>query len=109
MNLFKYRKIILQDFKIVKVSVQEMFRERIQCSGGILWINSGEVCVGYQLHGNIFRPVFPHERQKLIDQMLNELLVTDFWKKQQNKYKTELLKIEKLPIECVETIVTFIC
>lgn len=105
MNLFKYRKIILQDFNIVKVSVQEMFRERIPCSGDILWINSGEVCVGYQLHGNIFRPVFPHERQKLIDQTLKELLVT-VW---QNKYKTELLKIEKLPIECVETIVTFIC
>ena len=87
------------------------------------WINDHELCVGYELIENpeIFRPIFSHKRQRLLDRMHKFGKNNDeddkghtidnpykFWNKIKSKYFKEIYKIKKIPVECINYIVKFI-
>jgi hypothetical protein len=99
-------------------------------SGKAFWINSHELCLGYELVENreIFRPIFSYKRQRLLDRMHKFILLFDengkkvnedeegqtinnpykFWNQNKSKYFKELCKIKKVPIECSKHIINFI-
>jgi hypothetical protein len=89
------------------------------------WINKDELCIGYTLDTNpdIYRPIFSHSRQRILDRVHNEEIDEDGNKEQNirkpykfwNKVKrrrimvfTNLYKKRSLPIECIKYIIMFI-
>ena len=88
MNSTKYTKIILHEnwannnFAMIKEKVTcfyfsdfinfQMYHPKI-LSGEAFWITPVELCVGYYLRTNpdIFRPIFSHKRQRLLDMVHN--------------------------------------
>ena len=100
-------------------------------SGKAYWITHNKLCIGYKMTSNpeIFRPIFSHKRQKLIDRLNKfEAIYSDdgklvnkddigntidnpytFWNKIKSKYFMSLAKIhsKKIPIECIKNIVMF--
>lgn len=154
MDVIKYRKWYLCEnwgenrFRMIKYGVE--FKEiRIRRNNKIMtidfqrnhplvlakkayWINDRELCIGYKMISNpdIFRPIFSHKRQKLIDRLnkfeaiysedgkfVNEddmgNTIDDpykFWNKIKSKYFMLLVKMnsKNIPIDCVEYIVMFI-
>ena len=79
-------------------------------SGKAYWINDHELCVGYELRENpeIFRPIFSHKRQKLLDKVNKNIIKPiKFWNKVKSRYFFEICKIKNLPIECIKRIVMF--
>jgi hypothetical protein len=91
-------------------------------SGKAYWLNHQELCIGYELVENseIFRPIFSHKRQRLLDRLhkYDEINEKDkghtidnpykFWNKIKTKYFNELYKIKCLPVDCVRNISKFI-
>jgi hypothetical protein len=75
------------------------------------WINDHELCVGYELRSNpaIFRPVFSHKRQRLLDVVHTDIVrPSQFWRTVRMRYWQALCKIKHLPLECVDHVVRFI-
>jgi len=136
MDILKYRKLYLSEnwgtnrFSMLTYNVNEdvlwnrVFNTAygsvhpLVLSGKAYWINEKELCIGYKLDENpeIYRPIFSHKRQRLVDKM-NELMVKPkFWNKIRTKYFNYLYKMkvklnEKesiiLPILCIENIIKF--
>jgi hypothetical protein len=154
MDVIKYRKWYLQRnwgeniFRMIKYGVE--FKEiRIRRNNKIMtidfqrnhplvlakkayWLNDRELCIGYKMDSNpdIFRPIFSHKRQRLLDRLnkfeaiysedgkfVNEddmgNTIDDpykFWNKIKSKYFMLLVKMnsKNIPIDCVEYIVMFI-
>lgn len=80
-------------------------------SGHAYWVNDREICVGYRLLSNpsVFRPIFSHRRQRLLDQVNVEILrPTNFWRAVRIRYWTTICNVKQLPLECVDCIVRFI-
>jgi len=80
-------------------------------SGHAYWVNDRELCVGYRLLSNpsVFRPIFSHRRQRLLDQVNAEILrPTNFWRAVRMRYWTTICNIKQLPLDCVDCIVRFI-
>jgi len=151
MDIQKYRKWYLEEnwgqnrFTMIKYTTrvrqlcpQDTWQHRV-CNrwnhplvnvGKAFWINNRELCVGYELSENseIFRPIFSHKRQRLLDRMHKFTLLFDengektnedeegytidnpykFWNKIKSKYFKEIYKIKKIPVECINYIVNFI-
>lgn len=113
MNVTKYRKILLRDFQKVTIPLNFAYpfnSVNLVRKGEAYYISDGELCTGYKLRRNteIFRPIFCYKRQERIDKLLQELHVTPFWNKQKRKYNFELSKVKRVPIECIQKIVSFI-
>jgi hypothetical protein len=86
------------------------------------WINEHELCVGYKLDTNpeVFRPIFSHSRQIMLDRVHDEEEDEDgnkeqnirnpfkFWNKIKARYFKTLYKKRKLPIVCINCIIMFI-
>jgi len=154
MDVIKYRKWYLCEnwgenrFRMIKYGVE--FKEiRIRRNNKIMtidfqrnhpkvlsgegyWITHEKLCIGYKMISNpeIYRPIFSHKRQKLIDRLnkfeaiysedgkfVNEddmgNTIDDpykFWNKIKSKYFMLLVKMnsKNIPIDCVEYIVMFI-
>ena len=79
------------------------------------WISHNEICVGYYsvINPNIFRPVFSHTRQNLLDE-LNSSIDNPNLRYARKKYLVGLDKYlvdlgkNKLPMDCVKIILSFI-
>jgi len=86
------------------------------------WINEHELCVGYKLDINpeVFRPIFSHSRQRMLDRVHDEEEDEDgnkeqnirnpfkFWNKIKTRYFSTLYKKKALPIVCINYIIMFI-
>ena len=136
MDIMKYRKWVLEQnwgsnrFQMVKYNVDEDVRwnrvfdtpygrcHPLVLSGKAYWVNKRELCIGYKLDTNpeIYRPIFSHKRQRLIDEMTKDIIKPKFWNKVKAKYFNYLYKMkveinEKesiiLPILCIENIINF--
>lgn len=136
MDVIKYRKWFLEEnwgenrFRMIKYNVDEDVQwnrifntpygriHPLVLSGKAYWVNSRELCTGYKLHTNpeIYRPIFSHKRQRLIDEMTEDIIKPKFWNKIKTKYfnylykmKVELNEKESiiLPILCIENIINF--
>ena len=153
MNIIKYRKWYLQENwgqnRFIMIEYYVDFNERRICgfnrvqlsdfqsnhsrvlSGEGYWITYNKLCIGYKMNSNpeIFRPIFSHKRQKLIDRLHKfeaiysedgKLVNNDdmgntiddpykFWNKIKSKYFMSLAKIhsKKIPIECIKNIIMF--
>ena len=82
-------------------------------SGIGFWINPWTLCVGYVLRDDpeIFRPIFSHKRQLILDEL--NLIICDgyvdkFWNKIKSGIWNALIEIRKLPVDCIENIITYI-
>tara|TARA_B100000795_G_scaffold262470_1_gene240444 strand:+ start:876 stop:1334 length:459 start_codon:yes stop_codon:yes gene_type:complete len=150
MDVQKYRKIYLEwnwgnnHFKMIEYYVD--LRDRLQqnnlmtidfqrnhplvLSKEAFWITHDKLCIGYELNENpeIFRPIFSHKRQRLIDRIHKFTLLFDnngektnedekghtidnpykFWNKNKSKYFKEIYKIKNIPVECIKCIVMFV-
>ena len=75
------------------------------------WVTGSTLCVGYCLCSDptIYRPVFSHKRQRLIDVLHFNLEkeTSEFWRRIRRRYWYCLCKL-RVPIECVDCIVRFI-
>jgi hypothetical protein len=139
MNLTKYRKWYLEEnwknneFTMIeeKVDVPRCFpcpysinfqiSHPKVLSGEAYWITHNKLCLGYELQKNpeIYRPIFSHKRQRLLDRLhkFNEFNEEDegntidnpknFWNIIKSKYFNSLSQIKKLPIDCINHIVMF--
>lgn len=125
MNSVKYRKLYLaenwaenQSYMITRSVIQhKRFRDGTRkphplvSSGEGFWINAHELCIGYQLYSNpnIFRPIFSHRRQCLLDDVhLSIKCPVAFWRRVKRRYYLSMAKISKIPLECIIHIVTFV-
>jgi hypothetical protein len=93
------------------VGKEECFNHPLVLTGNAFWINSDTLCVGYKLNRNphVFRPIFSHKRQKLIDKLILDIKnPSKFWKKLKSRYFLSLVKIKKLPVVCIDNIVLFV-
>ena len=80
-------------------------------SGEGYWITHDKLCVGYvsRKDSKIFRPIFSHKRQKFLDDVNSDIVISKkFWNKVKSQYYLSLCKIKKLPLECADYIVRFI-
>lgn len=78
-------------------------------SGEAFWINHNKLCIGYysSKDPNVFRPIFSYTRQKLLDK-LNSSINNPNLSIARKKYLTGLDNIKKIPIDCIEIILSFI-
>ena len=121
MNAEKYRKLYLQEnwennsFVMITFYVEfkriQVYRNNLVevldygrnhpkiISGEAYWVNSNELCVGYFLAAkpNVFRPIFQHKRQHLLNRLHVESH-SKFWNRIYLRYMLSLPKF--LPIEC---------
>ena len=92
-------------------------------SGEAYWITHNELCIGYQssVNSNVYRPIFSHERQKKLDIVHygeegeeGEKNKGDYIHNNPNlkyarkKYIVGLDNAKKLPMDCIEVILSFI-
>ena len=145
----KYRKLYLEEnwgenkFIMIKYHVNFRRNNRIMtihfqknhpkvlCGEGY-WITHNKLCIGYELnnHPEIYRPIFSHKRQRLLDRLHkfkaiysndSKLLNEDdmgntmndpykFWNKIKSKYFMSLANShsKKIPIVCIKKIIMFI-
>jgi len=132
MNITLYRKLYLSENwgsnrftkikqKVVAFKKPNVWKNnRVKCvdynhpsvlSGHAYWVNDRELCVGYRLQSNpsVFRPIFSHRRQRLLDQVNVEILrPTNFWRAVRMRYWTTICNVKQLPLDCVDCIVRFI-
>ena len=83
----------------------------IVTSGRGYWINDNELCVGYQLRSTpvVFRPIFSHKRQRLLDVVNADIIhPSTFWHTVRMRYWQTMCQLKQLPLECVDCIVRFI-
>ena len=96
-------------------------------SGEGYWITNDKLCIGYVCLKNpkIFRPIFSHKRQRLLNRIHKFTPIVDingkknedegnticnpykFWNKVKSKYFLTLSKNKKIPIVCIEYIFNF--
>lgn len=86
------------------------------------WINKDELCLGYTLDLNpeVFRPIFSHSRQMILDRVHDEEIDEDgnkeqnirnpfkFYSKIKRMYFNTLYKKRKLPTVCIRYIIMFL-
>ena len=148
MNSIKYRKWYLQEnwgenkFKMIQefVNIPRCLRypysinfQRVHPkveSGEAFWITHNKLCIGYYSIANpyIFRPIFSHKRQRLLDKVHNGKEKDDEgYDEEENysinnahlgyarkKYLVGLIEFElmqlkkKIPMDCVNIILSFI-
>jgi len=127
MNVTRYRKWYLSENwgsnRFTKITSLVGFKKRRKnnrrvdynhpsvLSGHAYWVNDRELCVGYRLLSNpsVFRPIFSHRRQRLLDQVNAEILrPTNFWRAVRMRYWTTICNIKQLPLDCADCIVRFI-
>jgi hypothetical protein len=128
MDVSKYRKILLgmpvhTDYLGILVTVVRKnlnYREWHEhgqhadvLSGKGFWMNFCTLCMGYEMNFDrtIFRPIFSHRRQRLLDQVhLNVIKPDNFWKKVKSKYYKKLIIVmpKSMPIECIVHIIPYI-
>tara|TARA_B100000768_G_C11269797_1_gene372848 strand:- start:1968 stop:2384 length:417 start_codon:yes stop_codon:yes gene_type:complete len=75
------------------------------------WINYSELCIGYKMIDNptIFRPIFSHSRQRLLDRVNSNILNPYmFWNKLKSRTFIELYKKKYIPLDIIYNIITFI-
>ena len=80
-------------------------------SGKAFWTTENTICVGYELIGNpeIFRPIFSHKRQRLLDEVNKDIIKPiKFWNKIKSKYFLTFSENKKIPLECIKIIINFI-
>jgi len=129
MDVIKYRKILLNDgrqhidrwwIEVRKGLPYWDYRNQGQhedvLSGKGFWINNETLCMGYEMNvqiyqRTIFRPIFCHARQRLLDNVnLNIINPDNFWKKVKSKYYNNLVTAmpKTIPIECILRIIPYI-
>ena len=129
MDTIKYRKLYLSynwgdnRFNMIRKSVDLEHRRDHLCtidlqrnhplvlSGNAYWITHNQLCIGYELNENseVFRPIFSHKRQRLIDILIPSIKnPVKFWKNIKSRYFLSIAKIKKLPIVCIDNIVMYI-
>jgi len=80
-------------------------------TGKAFRLNDRELCVGYRLasNHNIFRPIFSHKRQRILDNVHASIRCpTVFWYKVRQRYYLCMCKVKRIPLECVQHIMRFI-
>ena len=88
-------------------------------SGEAYWITHNELCIGYHsaANHNIFRPIFSYKRQKKLDIVhygreeegnIDYSISNPNLKYARKKYFVGLDNARKLPIDCVDIILSFI-
>ena len=141
MDLFKYRHLYLNDFTMQKVSTPKpkthyhfirdknyylpdsgiLARRVCRASGNhplvnkriAFWTGGQELCIGWILkhNPNIYRPIFSHKREKLINKVNKDIIlrtnVDKIWKKAKSRFFNQLCLIKKLPTVVVMQIVEF--
>ena len=82
-------------------------------SGIGFWITPWRLCIGYVFSDDpeIFRPIFSHKRQLILDEL--NLIICDgyvdkFWNKIKSRIWNALIEIRKLPVDCIENIITYV-
>jgi len=134
MNSIKYRKWYLQEnwgenkFIMIKENVDSRFcpyKKNFQVqhpkilSGEAFWTTRNKLCIGYHSVANpdIFRPIFSHKRQRLLDDVhgKNEehSVYNPNFSYARKKYLVAFneyiyLNHKLLPMDCVEIILSFI-
>jgi len=125
MNIEKYRKLVLQEnwnrnrFIAVQINIyksqssyRKCWQHQLVLCNNAFWVSKNVLCIGYELRDNreIFRPIFSHKRQRLIDKLLLNFDHTcqKFWNKINSRYFINIAKIKILPLGCVRYIVQFI-
>jgi len=140
MDVFKYRKLCLEEnwgknrFQMIIYNVGEYVVEdrvfitpygRIHplvISKKAFWINKDELCLGYTLDTNpeVFKPIFSHSRQMILDRVHNEKIDEDgnkeqnirnpfkFLNKIKRRYFNTLYKKRNLPTVCIRYIIMFL-
>ena len=74
------------------------------------WINYNELCIGYKMKDNptIFRPIFSHSRQRLLDRVNSNIPNPYmFWNKLKSRAFVELYKKKNIPTDIIYNIITF--
>ena len=76
-------------------------------SGEAYWTNSATLCLGYNMlgNGNIFRPIFSHRRQRMIDEFQPNIARVVKKRAEKMAYMA-VAKIKKLPIVLVDEIIS---
>lgn len=120
MDVIAYRKIYLAEnwglnrFNMVRHNaVRRAYgtNHPLVLSGQAFWHTDNELCLGYELETNpdIFRPIFSHKRQRLLDGVHSQIVnPTQFWNRVKRRYYFAISRITKLPLECVICIVNYI-
>ena len=128
MNVSKYRKILLgmpvhTAYRGIRVTLVEKrlnyrdYRNQGQHTDVLsdkgFWINNQTLCMGYEMNFDrtIFRPIFCHGRQRLLEQVhLNIIKPDNFWKKVKSKYYKKLIIVmpKSVPLECIARVVPYI-
>jgi len=83
------------------------------------WISHNELCIGYHssTNSNIYRPIFSYKRQKILDivhygegkeKNKGYTIRNPNLKYARKKYLVGLDNAKKLPMDCVEVILSFI-
>ena len=119
MDIIKYRKIYLNNnwgqnhFTAIKQKVSgtfNVYNHPLVLTGQAFWLNDNELCIGYEFNTNpeIFRPIFSHKRQRLLDGVHSNIPnPCAFWNRIKRRYYYIISHIKNLPLECVEHIVRF--
>jgi len=135
MNVTLYRKYYLKEnwstneFEMIKekinvplcfpYSVNFQISHQKVLSGEAYWITHNELCIGYQslTNSNIYRPIFSHKRQKKLDivhygeereKNKGSHIHNPNLKYARKKYLVGLDNAKKLPMDCIEVILSFI-
>ncbi len=129
MNIFQYRRItITPDWEEVilelSTSEAEKYRELFSNRRAIdrhcqnhplvnskdaFWKTSKNLCVGYRLNSNrkIFRPIFSHRRQDLINEFQKHIQ-EGVLKREEKALWLELVRIKRLPLEIVNAVFEYV-
>jgi len=125
MDIQLYRKYLLNwplnywDWDILKLSEKmstHFYPDRylnrnhpLVISGNAYWINRKTLCLGYKLEidNDIFRPIFSHKRQIMIDEFLPNIKIA-VYKREKNKKCLEIIRIKKLPTEVIHLIMSYL-
>ena len=92
-------------------------------SGNAFWITHNQICTGYVLDEKpeVFRPIFSHKRQRMLEKVHYEEKddngnkvqnITNpyiFWNKIKTRYFLSIAKKKKLPIVCIDYIIMYLC
>ena len=117
MDIIKYRKWYLLEnwrdnaFRTVLVETPgRIVAQKHLSSGTGFWLNDNVLCIGYEMCSNtdIFRPIFSHKRQRLLEHVHAGILGQQFWQNVKSRYYVCLSKIKTMPLECVVHVVNFI-
>jgi len=78
-------------------------------SGNTFWQTHNGLCIGYVLvtNNDVFRPKFPHARQRIFDQLnfVFPRYINHFWEKYRTRSWDLLFKKKNLPIEIINIII----